>query len=80
MIILMNSRTRFEFVKRIIKLIIYIILIFRIITQILIIYFDKLLKNRNLFFELQYSLFLKYIDEIYIYIINAFFLNNINKK
>lgn len=45
--------------------------------RILIFYFNKLLNNKSLFFELYYLLFLKHVNKIYIYIINKFF-NNIN--
>ena len=39
----------------------------------LIVYFDKLLKDRDLLFELQCSLSLRHVDEVYAYIMNAFF-------
>ena len=73
MIVFINSRVRFEFIKRVIKLSKRTILSFRIIVQILIIYFDKLLKNRDIFFKSQYLLFLKHIKKIYVHVINIFF-------
>ena len=39
----------------------------------LIIYFNKLSKNRDLLFESQCSLSLKYTNEVYAYMINIFF-------
>ena len=37
------------------------------------IYADKLLENRDLFFKSQCSLLLNHADEVYVYIINASF-------
>ena len=51
-IILINFRARFEFIKRIVKLIFYIILFFRVIILIIIIYVNDLLTNRDLLFKL----------------------------
>ena len=51
-IILINFRARFEFIKRIVKLIFYIILFFRVIILIIIIYINDLLTNRDLLFKL----------------------------
>ena len=52
MIVFINSRIRFKFVKRVVKLSKRTILPSRIIMQIPIIYFNKLLKNRDILFEL----------------------------
>ena len=51
-IIFINFRARFEFVKRIIKSILRIILSPRVIIFIIIIYVNELSTNRNLFFKL----------------------------
>ena len=51
-IIFINFYTRFEFVKRIVKLIFYIILFSRIIISIIIIYINVLSTNRILLFKL----------------------------
>ena len=72
-IVFINSRARFEFVKRIIKSIARIILPSRVIISIMIIYADELSMNRDLFFEFQCSFSLNYVEEIYIYIINVSF-------
>ena len=72
-IISINSRTRFELIKRTIKSFNKIFLLLYIIILILIIYVKTLLKNKDLFFELSYLLSLDYINKIYIYIINTFF-------
>ena len=73
LIVFMNFRVYLKFIKQIIKILIRIIILFRITIQISIIYFEKLFEHRNIFFESQYSLFLKHIDNIYIYIINILF-------
>ena len=52
MIVFINSRAHFEFVKRIVKSIFRMILSFRIITFIIIVYVNDLLTNRDLLFEL----------------------------
>ena len=51
-IIFINFYTRFEFVKRIVKLIFYIVLFSRIIISIIIIYINVLSTNRILLFKL----------------------------
>ena len=73
MIIFMNSRARFELIKKTIKLSTRIILLSHVTTSIAIIYFDKLLKDRDLFFESQCSLSLRYVKKIYVYMMNVFF-------
>ena len=73
LIVFMNSRTRSEFIKRTIKTLSRIIVPSRITIQIPITYFGKLFKNRDIFFESQYSLFLKHVEGVYIHIIDTFF-------
>ena len=72
-IVFINLRARFEFIKRIIKSSKRTILPPRITIQISITYFNKLSKDRDMFFEPQYSLPLKHINEIYAHVINASF-------
>lgn len=50
-IIFINSRARFESIKKTIKLLIYTILLSYATTLVSITYFDKLFKNRDLLFE-----------------------------
>lgn len=70
----MNSCARFESIKYTIKSLNKIILLSRITILISIIYVNnKLLENRDLFFELSYTLSLSLAEEVYIYIIDIFF-------
>ena len=71
--ILINSRTRINFIKRIVKLLFRIILLSRIVIFITIIYIEEFSLNRNLLFEPQYLFLLKYVDGVYVYIINILF-------
>ena len=71
--ILINSHTRFNLIKRIVKLLSRIILSPRVITSITVIYTKKLSSNRDLLFESQYLFSLKHANEIYAYIIDIFF-------
>ena len=73
MIVSINSQARFELIKRTIKLLTRIVLSSRVTVQILVIYFNKLLEDRDLLFESQCLLFLKYINKVYAYIIDIFF-------
>ena len=51
-IVFINSHARFELVKRIVKLIFHMILFFRVIMLITIVYAGKLSTNKDLFFKL----------------------------
>ena len=68
-----NSRARSNLIKRTIKTSSRIVLLPHFVTLISITYADELSQNRDLLFESQCSLFLEYINEIYAYVVNAFF-------
>ena len=73
MTVSMNSRARFEPIKRTVKSSARIVLSPRATVQVPVTYFGKLSEDRDLLFESQCSLSLEYADGVYAHMIDIFF-------